>query len=122
MDSVMQVDTCNNPKNLIKIYSENEVDSNKLLECFLSVSRLNGDTLVITDKNSCYGEIRHIKCNSITINTLRIIKDILEIYKNYSVVVFDNFNLEMGTKEFLVQLNLLSKMYKQVLFVTKLEK
>lgn len=73
--------------------------------------------LIITNNATRYLGVRSIEKESISVQDLKMIEDILQIYPNYSFVMFDESTELLNRREFYLALVRLSKKFENVIFV-----
>lgn len=90
-------------------------NSGRTLKALESIQCTNSEknTLIFTGNTSHYKGIRTIEKENITVNDIKLVDDILQIYPMYKIVMFDHFVLKNKPKEFYR----LVKNYQDVLFI-----
>lgn len=103
--------------NLINVRGKNGSGKTERVMASIDNSRSRSRALVITDEKNHYKGIRTIEKKYLTNNDLKVVDDILNIYPDFNLVVFDETIPVTEIKGFYQSFSNLANKYEEVLFV-----
>ncbi|MCA6745674.1 hypothetical protein [Enterococcus lactis] len=103
--------------NLINVRGKNGSGKTERVMASIDNSRPRSRALVITDEKNHYKGIRTIEKKYLTDNDLKVVDDILNIYPDFNLVVFDETIPVTEIKGFYQSFSNLANKYEEVLFV-----
>ena len=98
--------------NLIRVLGRFDTTSSDLLE-----TCRNNKSLIVTKDTAKYRGIRCIEKESVGVHDIKMIEDILEIYPDYSLVVYDETLKPVNQCEFYKALVKITKRFENVIFI-----